>query len=608
MPVIRRKLLSFSFSGKRNHGSLDLINGPLEELFNAFESEFRGTRLQLISGLADGADQIASSLFIRHDLQKGPKDGERLLGAVLPLGVKRYRSTIADRSCFDSLYEKCHYRLELDGGGGAERADMELDGGADGETADGDFKDAYRQQARILPRLCDVFIAVASKREEGAKGGTKDSVLAALLLHKPVVFFNLDDLRFYFYKSMDEWVYSLAGPVTVSEIIHSCTQLYHKEIDSPFDRPRQDLFYRLRRWIWNRYERWFNKEPAGNVPAGWQAGVGDPFFSRMQAHRRRVSEISKYFMFQYRGGYLLSYFLAIVAIFIAVDTSTLHLFKKELSSFSESAATISLVSCGILKVVVIALIIGNTEKVNKKQYNAKAIKYRYAAERLRTAAYFSIFGMVKIPLPFVGNHVNQHLKTYPGEAIFRKIVSQLIIQFKLHLVIDKGYLLRSVRVIRDEWLGGQLTYYRKDSEKMRAIDESLIAIARTLGYVVLAIVIVEIIETVLPDWVRSQIGGVVVWLVPVLVGITILLPGIITTLNSVHFQSEAKRLAIRNDMMINQIQKVIDRLDEEIERIELEAGREPLLRILSILDEVASLTTDEVAEWTMIYEKAVPDP
>lgn|GEM_PF-6715186 len=594
MPVIRRKLLSFSFSGKRNHGSLDLIEAPLEELFDAFEAEFRGSRLQLITGLADGADQIASSLFIKHEDRKGPKNSTRFLGAVLPLGREQYLETIEDRECFKRLYEKSHYRLELDGSGGHRSADI-------------DFKDAYRQQARVLPRLCDVFIAVASRAEEGAKGGTKEAILAALVLNKPVAFLNLDDLQFYFYRSTEEWVYSLNGPMTAGDIVRGCTLIFHKEINSPFDRPRKDVYYRLRRWIWNQYERWYKEEPAGKDATTLHTGMSDQFFSRMQDHRKRVSEISKYFMFQYRGGYLLSYFLALVAIFIAVDTSTVHLWKKEIVGISESMAEIWLICFGILKIVVILLIIGNTDKVNKKQYNAKAIKYRYAAERLRTAAYLSIFGMVKIPGPFVGNHVEKHLKVYPGEAIFRKITSQLIIQFKLYLVIDRAYLLKAARFVKEEWLKGQLAYYKKDSVKMQAIDKSLMAIPKKLGYIVLAIVVAEIIETLLPEAIRGKTGNLILWLVPVLVGITILLPGIITTVNIVHFQSEARRLAFRNVLMVDQLERVIKRLDEAIKRIEREDCGSHLLGVLSILEEAASLTTDEVAEWTMIYEKAVPD-
>jgi hypothetical protein len=518
----------------------------------------------------------------------------RLLGAVLPLSVEKYRQTIEDRACFDSLYAKCHYRLELDGC-------------EDVGTAGAFYKDAYRHQARILPRLCDIFLAVAGRNEEGAKGGTREAVAAALILRKPVIFLNLDDLRFYFYNNLEEWTYSLKDPVTVPDIVSICTSLFPKEIDWPLDRPKDDMFYRLRRWTWTQYESRFNRRAAADVSGPRQERGQDQFFYRIQTHRKRISEMSKFYMFQYRGGYLLSYCLAIVAVFIAVNTSTVHLVKKELDHISSSVADNSLLLFGFLKVGVILLIIRNTKRVNKREYNAKAIKYRYAAERLRIASYYSLLGMMKIPGPFVGSHVNLHLKTYPGEAIFRKITSQLIIQSRSSLVLDKEYLLRCARFIREDWLQGQWTYYKKDSEKMKAIDSSLISIPEKLSVIVLVIVVAEIIEVLLTDWIDGHFGGVILWLVPLLVGATILLPGVITTLNSVHFQSEARRLAFRDDMMINQIDKVSEQLDAEIKKIESGTGGNCLLGVLTIMDQAAGLTSDEVAEWTMIYEKAVPD-
>jgi len=63
MPILHRKLLSIAFSGKRNHPNLGAMDGPLRALFDAFEEGFPGTHLQLLSGLADGADQIVTTIF-----------------------------------------------------------------------------------------------------------------------------------------------------------------------------------------------------------------------------------------------------------------------------------------------------------------------------------------------------------------------------------------------------------------------------------------------------------------------------------------------------------------------------------------------------------------
>lgn len=590
MPIVHRKLLSIAFSGKRSHQNLGAMEGPLGALFDAFEEGFPGTDLQLLSGLADGADQIVTTIFLRGE--------RRMPGAVLPFSLLEYITTIHNKAAFQSLYDQCHYRLHLDG----RHAGTALE--------NNDQKEAYRQQARILPRLCDVFLATAEKEEEGLKGGTKEAILAALVIGKPVILLNLNDLRFYFYNSMEEWLFSPPTPLTASEIVKKCSVLHQKDIlITPEAEPR-DLFFRLRKWIWSRYESLFNKKASVADPTATIKELDNTLFYKIEDERKKASESSKYFMFQYRGGYLLNYCLAIAAIFIAVDSSTVHLFKLE-QLFAEGQMTErSLLLLGLLKVGVILLIIRNTKKINSHQYNTRAIKFRYTAERLRILSYFSLFGIFRIPKPLAGNHINTHLRDYQGEAMFRRIINEMIIHSRLCTEIGKEYILNTVGFIKEHWLEGQLAYYERDLKKMKKMDEKLVKFPEWLSKIVLAIVLAEILEILLPEAIHHHpvVALVLKWVLPVLIAATILLPGIITTINSMHFQTEAKRLAFRNEIMLHQMKKILADLDAAIEKIGNRDGGSNLLSILVILDEAASLATDEVAEWTMIYEKRVFEP
>jgi hypothetical protein len=603
MPHVHRKLLSIAFAGKRTHHHLDNIIGPMQELFQALAAEFPGTHLQLLSGLADGADQIVSDIFIKGEdtvaaggdqATAQPYRTDRLLGAVLPFPLLEYIKTIQNKHLFQTLYDHASYRLHLDG---------RHDGGNAANQ-----KDAYRQQARVLPRLCDIFLAAVEKEEEGQKGGTKEAIHAALLSGKPVILLNLKDLRFYFYRSTEEWFFQTAIPLTTVEIAHACARLYQKDIFLSNDAEPKDIIFFLRRAIWNRYDRFFHKNSAaGSTGEEAAIALNNPLFYQLEAERKKASESSKYFMFQYRGGYLLNYFLAITAIFIAVNTSTLHFFKLE-NHFPGAGFTEGLLlSLALIKVGIILLIIRNTQKINQHQYNSKAIKFRYAAERLRVISFFSLFGVLKIPRPFVGNHIDPHLKDYEGEALYRRIISDIMIQSRINIEIGKEYILETTRFIRDQWLAGQVTYYEKDRKKMKKMDRKLVSIPEWLGKLVLIIVIAEILEFLLPPSIRDKpfVKLCIDFIIPVLIALTILLPGIITTINSMHFQTEAKRLAFRNDIMFHQLSLISARLDKKLDEMtETDNGSE-LLDILLLLSEAASLTTDEVAEWTMIYEKPV---
>ena len=598
MPIVHRKLLSIAFSGKRSHHNLGLMGPQLEALFNAFEQVFTDTHLQLLNGLADGADQIGSAIFMKGERPDAPMAGRRLLGAVTPFSLLEYSQTIQNKAHFNALYNQCSYRLHLDGHQEGEPSDKQ------------DYKEAYRQQARILPRLGDIFLAAMSREEEGSKGGTKEAALAALTIGKPVILLNLSDLQFYFYTSLEDWNFSSSPPLTAFEIAEQCSLLYPMDIFLTSEAEPKNLFFLLRKGVWNLYENLFNQKTAFADQEDGIKELNNSLFYKIEDERKKANESSKYFMFQYRGGYLLNYCLAIAAIFIAVDSSTVHLFKLERVFVAEKATESSLLLLGILKVGVILLIIRNTEKINSHLYNAKAIKFRYMAERLRVVSYFSLLGILKIPKPFIGNHISTHMRDYQGEAGFRRIISDLIIHSRLSIDINKEYILETIRFIRNYWLEGQLAYYKRDLKKMQKMDKKLVNIPEWLSKMVLIIVITEIVELLLPDGVRNQqaISFWINWIIPVLIAATILLPGIITTINSMHFQTEARRLAFRNEIMIHQMERILASLERKMQMMEGNADGNNLLSILLILDEAASITTDEVAEWTMIYEKPVFEP
>ena len=127
-------------------------------------------RLQFITPLADGADQIAAECAIELGYQ---------LNAVLPFDRDHYRRELAGNGAlerFDSLLDHCSSVLELPG----DRASS---------------FDAYVITGRATVAHCDLLIAVWDGLKPRGRGGTGDVVELAIARGTPVVHVPIDGTR-----------------------------------------------------------------------------------------------------------------------------------------------------------------------------------------------------------------------------------------------------------------------------------------------------------------------------------------------------------------------------------------------------------------------------
>ncbi len=157
-----------------------------ESLSMRFATEV-APRLTLITGLADGADLLASRLFLRP--APAFPEVERILGAVLPCDRAGFvaRSGLTDDGGFAAAAAACAFIVELDGDMPASPGAPHEGEGPEARRARAERGRSFTDQSEILLRQADVLIAIDDPRDDGRIGGTRETIRTALDLGMPVI-------------------------------------------------------------------------------------------------------------------------------------------------------------------------------------------------------------------------------------------------------------------------------------------------------------------------------------------------------------------------------------------------------------------------------------
>jgi len=589
-----KKQVIIGFAGKRKHSQLEVLNDKLLSLFDAIDKTVADGTICFLNGLADGADQIAARIFLNFFRDRLNNDNS-FLAALIPFPQTSYRKTLSSKKNFDDLYACCHQRLELDG---------KFISGATGDELK---EKAYQQQGQVLARMSDLLIAVAPKSSEGKKGSTIETILSALSIKKPVILLNLDDGKFSLYRNIEEWFGSdsiMTPEAIASTLFTQVGSMFFPVLQTTNNKA---TIYRFRRFAWLLFEHIFKGKPVSRDVSHKKPIVVDPFYNRLSMILDKLDKAAVYFQHQYRGGYILNYGLAILAIFLAV--SSLIIYSEE-QWVNEQDLPWILAGVGLLKLFVLYTLLVNTKQINNNQYNRNAIDYRYAAERLRINKFISTLGIVRSPFPSLGNHAKKHFANYKGEAIYQGAMAELL-TLKFDYSVEKDKLLDSLKIIRDDWIGHQISYHEAETNRMKRMDRHLEHIPEILSKSILLIVAFDLILSsaveVFDIPLNADFKIVEMVAFPVLLGLTAFIPAIITTLNSIQFQSEAHRLFIRSNLMCEALQEQVSMINTTIQKIENNYDGCDFFDALNTVDHVAAVLTDEVAEWSLIYERRVYD-
>ncbi|QEC76348.1 hypothetical protein [Mucilaginibacter ginsenosidivorax] len=608
------KFITIAFAGKRDLPVANQVPEAIATLFAALDAEFGHTNLHLATGLAKGADQVVAGVFDTGNWLAEGTTNTKSMGAVIAFGKDDYLETLKNPESteevdlFTSLYDKCTHKLHLDGVY------------APGVTGKPLRSRAHRQQGRFLTRMADVFVAVAAKNSESLAGGTLESTLCALQSGKPVILYNLADSLFYYYRDAISWTLDTEQASSVADIVKAfkkefyslkqddaagAIQSYHTEIEK-LSKPTS-LMFRLRKMAWF-YGSGLTREPVA------VKSLADAITNK----RAELSNINARYQSQYRGGYMLNYLLASVAVFIAVMATCFYIY------FPESCywRYIILIMLGIVKVVLILIIISNTKTINNNNFNKMAIEYRYVSERLRANLHLAFAGIFKAIKPSLGNHNKNYLAAYPGEVVYQHILNN-IFETEFEITLNSNDLLAGTEAIEKDWYQTQINYHKKETEAKHAMHSRLEHVAEKMGAWVLRIVYFELglmsVELLLL-FLKShhiEIPGNIEHIVekvghisPVLLALTTLLPSLVITLISLNFQTEANRLSVRSERLINEINGAITDLDQkrnDLQKPERLSEGAIFMDLLSEYDKMSTITTDEVAEWSLLYEKNVPE-
>ncbi|MFP9099527.1 hypothetical protein ACLI09_10760 [Flavobacterium sp. RHBU_24] len=598
--MISNNKIFIGFAGKRAVNESDnlIIATGLNNLFSLLNLQFEKTHFQLINGLADGADQLAAETFINTKLNSGNTGS---LTSVLAFKKNDFLKTVENTKKFTTLYNYASQVAELDG-----------------KYMEGDIgkrfrEEAYAQQGKILALFSDILI-VATRLDSEVTSKSFDTALYALHKKKPVIFLNLDDSHFYLFKDLASFTIEDKKPCTLKVITDFVkSKFLFKPGDLESNEINRDVFFKLRALLCKRYERMFLQrkivEPSEHKAVDIDFNKLTQEISAIRSDKRKSSGI---YQTQYRGAYLLNFLFALLAVFFAVITMLIYSLKHHISDVLNSwnlpdSSHIPLYIIILVSVIKIALITGiikNTNRVNKNKYNKKAIEYRYIAERLRVNYYLSFFGILKSPNPELGSHIQNYISQYSGEINYQTLISSLSHnQFKI--IIDKTHLLNITRFINSEWLLGQIKYHEEEKKRMSVMHSGLEKIVEFISKSVLVVIAFEItIVTIkITNHDFEHIAGI---LSPFILGIIILAPAIVTTINSMIFQTEARRIAFRSQLAFDQIKSISDKLQEKIQDIEREPDKgSRVIEILELINTMAEMTTDEVAEWSILYEKPI---
>jgi hypothetical protein len=618
--------------------------------------------LRLVTGLCEGADALAAQVLEKvrimpdPDAVCGPETRclETELAGVLPFGIETYRKTRPEgfQAEFDRQLASCAWVLALDGI--YEKPDP------DTASAKNRRARAYRAQSAFLLRHSDLLIAAANPDEPGKAGGTLETVREALIFDLPVVFIHtgtgavhLIEPQGYLPSALAEtapsaadrektlcgWVTQLTtaaeSELNPGESDHNArSQQGERLLDEYFNHaamPPRDAggkrksTYRERVWTW--FEAWFRSGPNPK---------SDPPLPPYDAYRRRATDLNYHYGGLYRGGFLLNYALAVVAVTLAAGSLALLAIAKhrELPWLLPM-----LLAFGVVKVGILIFITINTSRARREEWNDRAVDCRYLAERLRGMFYLPRAGSHQPPTAsppqFASRAVRQSAVDWLFDALVRavspaemphaKLVEigtydgRGVLRVKHLLTFEPG---EAMAAVRDKWIGEQTNYHERNALTMHALDDWAEKTGESLSVAVVLIVLLDflLIGGELLNWLPERVEMWAELVTPVLVFVSAVLPAAVATLNGIRFQSECQRLAERSKVFRVILHgranakpgdpqgrwQLAAALADRIRAAKSDPATDPgswshdALRLIEL---VASDFVQEAAEWSVLYDK-----
>lgn len=602
--------------------------------------------LRVVSGLADGADQVAFESLLsvedegRRDKAHVGARAEFELVAVLPCDAASFRdnSEVKHKDAFNTLLERCAYTIELDG----QCVPHPSPHSAPDRLATERRNRAFRVQASVLLRQCDLLIAAADLDSDAGVGGTRNTMASAVALGIPVIFVSASpakgearvsvimrpvDLERTGEASPTPWERSVeqvvtriladprtarAGPYARDGSEAGAAQLDTAEaelLDEFFDGDERHA--RVRPRLWSMFVRRFRRLTASGADA-----VVQPF----GAYRDRAAALSAHYTGLYRGAFLVNYTLAAIAVALAVAT-LVYLLVLARHRAPDAAGGRALLAIAIVELSVLVAIFLNTHHGNSHHWNSRAVDYRYLAERLRSMYYLAPMGSQRLAAPRVARYAATALRQSVIEWLLQAVIREAPPGTGMVSAIPEGSgsrlarsdVERALGAVSETWLAAQIAYHRATSHTQLHMHRWIQRWVWRLNVAVIIIVSIDLalilarLTGLRSGWVEAgHAYG------PALVFLAAVLPAAVASLNSIRFQSECLRIAERSAVMVEMLDGW--RAECDVLRTRMRGARERrggesrdpgawTLEAVELGEACAQMTSDEVAEWSVLYSR-----
>ena len=530
-------------------------------------------QLQLVSPLADGADQMAAEVALRHNFA---------LHAILPFPRRAYLESLPDeasRSNLVRLLERARCVLELPG----EREHS---------------LEAYVMAGRATVAHSDLLIAVWDGLPPRGRGGTGEVVELAVARGTPVIHApakQKSELRIR-WSAFDPAVVtrrcepSAARPFDAAEL--------HRVLDAvlapPHDTSERNFIrqfyaersrrFRLRmeyplllaiagagrlsasawrsdRWSAHTHAEWENFENTCCGPDGVEAEL-----MPLRTWYDWLDRLGGHFAQYYRSGHVMNFVFGALAVLLVLIALIVPEAKKYLAT---------------AEFFVIVAILANTRIGNRQHWHRRWLDYRQLAERLRPMRSLKLLGLAA--------------PDHPGTAtnpVARRWIDWFAARAWRAIGCPAGHIdaaaVRSLgRAMVLHELAPQIAYHRSSARQMQKLDHRL----EKLGTAMFAATLVgcAVLITIVwvdPGWVHRHLG----WFALITAGP----PALGTAVLGIRMHSDLGARAARSENTA----AVLEAIAIELEQCEL-----GLMRSGDLAEQAARAMIADLDEWRLISQQ-----
>lgn len=530
-------------------------------------------KLQLISPLADGADQLVA--------EEAKKLGF-LIHAVLPYSREEYRKELIAKDEFDALLEfseKSGSILELDA---APQSD-----------------ESYERVGRVMFRQSDIVIAIWDPEAPEKRGGTAqianeafESGLALIWIdpsgEQPWCFANIENRRPVHGPGSDHLEAHLQHLLGLTDLLDNPKAI--KGLNTYVNREKLNRWCGLGsfRWIVSLFSlRW----PFGNpllpklrwTNGAWKRAAEIPELlarkplDMVVGQYLRADHLANKYANLYRDSFTYIYILAPTAIAAAIwSSNTENQFLLGLIEF------LSLMSALIVFIY-----------AHFKRFHERWMDYRLLAERLRHL--ISLLPINRVPLLVSGTHHRRQSNVRGAwvDWYFKAILRETGVY---GITMSDSYL----EEYRD-WLKtqvvGQIQHHEKNHKKLSKIHHLLTAVKIFIFTLAAVLALTHVVpgfhhglQTWLPTFTNEWI---LFW--------AIVLPAVAAALHAWAAQGEIEHTSDRSEKLVLELESQLNKINQEVSANAFELG--------NTAEIVSGVMAGELTDWHVVFaHKGVPLP